>query len=307
MIPTDIIFHHFDQSPFSEKIRLAFGLKGLAWRSVRVSTIMPRPDLMPLTGGYRRTPTMQIGADIYCDTSVILSEIEARWPQPPLWPTGFSGLVSMLGLWSDRAFFQNSVNLIFGLLGDSLPPEFIEDRQKLRGGQFDIAKMKAAEPQMRDQFRAHAQWIEAQLQGRQAGLLGPYSLADVHAYMNIWYVTRRTDIGAALLAEFPRIRDWAARLAAIGHGERSELSSGEALAIATAATPQTAVAADPADPNGRKPGDLVSVTPDDYGRIPVVGEIVSLSSQRIAIRRHDETAGEIVVHFPRAGFSIASA
>ena len=63
-----IILHHFDQSPFSEKIRLIFGLKSIAWRSVRISRIMPRPDLMPLTGGYRRTPVMQIGADIYCDT-----------------------------------------------------------------------------------------------------------------------------------------------------------------------------------------------------------------------------------------------
>ncbi len=116
MTPTEIIFHHFDASPFSEKIRLAFGLKGLAWRSVRVSPIMPRPDLMPLTGGYRRTPTMQIGADIYCDTAVILAEIEARWPEPPLWPKGQEGVVSMLALWSDKTFFQNTVNLVFGAI-----------------------------------------------------------------------------------------------------------------------------------------------------------------------------------------------
>jgi hypothetical protein len=32
---------------------------------------------------------------------------------------------------------------------------------------------------------------------------------------------------------------------------------------------------------------------------------VSLSAQHIAIRRRDERAGEIVVHFPRAGFWIA--
>ena len=55
-----IILHHFDQSPFSEKIRVILGFKRLAWKSVRISRIMPRPDLMPLTGGYRRTPTMPI-------------------------------------------------------------------------------------------------------------------------------------------------------------------------------------------------------------------------------------------------------
>ena len=69
---SDIILHHFDPSPFSEKIRVIFGFKRIAWKSCQISRIMPRPDLMPLTGGYRRTPVMQIGADIFCDTQIII-------------------------------------------------------------------------------------------------------------------------------------------------------------------------------------------------------------------------------------------
>jgi glutathione S-transferase len=212
MTPTPIIFHHFDASPFSEKIRLVFGLKQLAWRSVRVSPIMPRPDLTPMTGGYRRTPTMQIGADIFCDTRIILREIEARYPEPMLLPRGVAGMATALGMWTDRAFFRNTVNLVFGTLGDQVPREFIEDRERLRGGKFDISGMKAALPQMRDQFRAHVDWIETQLAS--AGgewLLGAVSLADVHTYMNVWYVTTRLPHGEALLQEFPRVRAWAAR------------------------------------------------------------------------------------------------
>jgi hypothetical protein len=49
------------------------------------------------------------------------------------------------------------------------------------------------------------------------------------------------------------------------------------------------------------------VMPDDYGKIGVRGEIVALSSQHIAIRRHDPIAGEMVVHFPRAGFLVLPA
>jgi hypothetical protein len=211
----------------------------------------------------------------------------------------------MLGVWSDRTFFQTTVNLVFGSLGDRVPQDFIEDRQKLRGGKFDIAAMRAALPQMRDQFRANADGIETQLEGREAGLLGAYSLADIHAYMNVWYVLRRLDDAAALLAEFPKLRAWAERLKAVGHGGRTEIPSGEALEIAKAATPTCLTFADPGDPNARKPGDFVSVTPDDYGRVPVTGEIVSLSAQHIAIRRRDEIAGEIVVHFPRLGFAVA--
>ena len=91
---------------------------------------------------------------------------------------------------------------------------------------------------------------------------------------------------------------------AVGPGAREEVTADEALAIATKASPETCAENDPNDPNGRKVGDKVRVTPDDYGKDQVGGEIVSLSAQHIAIRRVDERVGEIVVHFPRAGFVV---
>src|SRR5215470_14804346 len=146
--PYPVILHHFDQSPFSEKIRVIFGFKRVAWRSVRISRI---------------TPVMQIGADIYCDTQIIIRELEARFPTPTLFPAGHAGLPWALSMWSDRSFFQNTVSLVFGTLADKVPRDFIDDRERLRGAPFNIEAMKAAIPQMRDQFRAHASWIEAQL------------------------------------------------------------------------------------------------------------------------------------------------
>ncbi len=88
------------------------------------------------------------------------------------------------------------------------------------------------------------------------------------------------------------------RIHAIGHGTRTEMSSADALEIAAKAHPESPVFGDPADPNGRKPGDVVGVMPDDYGKIPVHGEIVSLSAQHIAIRRSDQRAGDVVRAFP---------
>lgn len=303
-----IILHHFEKSPFSEKVRLAFGLKQLAWTSVLVPRVMPRPELMPMTGGYRRTPTLQIGADIYCDTQCILREIERRFPQPALLSSPDAGLGWGAGMWTDRSFFQNTVNLVFGTLADAVPPEFIRDREQLRGQAFDVQAMRRAIPQMRDQYRAHVDWIDAQLRDGRAWLLGDRcGLVDLHAYMNVWYVRSNLPDADALLAGLERAAAWERRVGAIGHGVRTEMSAADALALATQSTPQTPVAADPRDPNGRKPGDRVAVVPDDYGKVPVVGEIVSLSAQHVAIRRHDERAGEIVVHFPKAGFLVSPA
>src|ERR1700759_1617078 len=121
-----IILHHFDQSPFSEKIRLIFGLKNIAWTSVQISRIMPRPDLMPLTGGYRKTPVMQIGADIYCDTQIIVRELERRFPAPAI--VRDKGLSYGIGQWVDKPFFQAVIPLVFGEVGHMIPEAFKKDR-----------------------------------------------------------------------------------------------------------------------------------------------------------------------------------
>jgi glutathione S-transferase len=303
-LSSDIILHHFEASPFSEKIRVIFGYKNIAWKSCLISRIMPRPDLMPLTGGYRRTPVMQIGADIYCDTQIIIRELERRYPNPTLFPGGNAGVPWALGMWTDRPFFLSTVNLVFGSLGDKVPQDFIEDRSKLRGAKFDVPAMTAAIPQMRDQFRANMDWIEAQLAGGRPFLLGEFSLADVSAYMNLWYARQSLPEIEDILKHLPLTSAWEKRIQALGHGTRSEISTAEALEIGTKSTPTAKTSADAHDPNGRKPGDVVSIHSDDAWKTDIRGEIVSLSAQHIAIRRKDDRAGEVVVHFPRAGFTI---
>jgi glutathione S-transferase len=270
---------------------------------------------MPLTGGYRRTPVMQIGAEVFCDTQIIIREIERRFPSPTVFPSGNAGVPWALGLWTDRTLFQNAVNLVFGTLGPKVPQEFVEDRSRLRGARFDVDKMRAAVPQMRDQLRAHLGWIDAQLSDGRKWLIGDFSLADISAYMNVWYM--RSSLASAedraaaghekIFAGLQRIAAWESRMRAVGHGSRQEMLAQEALAIAAKAKPEAVAENDPHDPNGRKVGDRVLVVPDDYGKVEVRGVIVSLSAQHIAIRRTDDRVGEIVVHFPRAGFLVIPA
>ncbi len=301
----DIIFHHYPTSPFSEKVRLAFGMKGLSWRAVVQPVIMPKPHLVALTGGYRKIPVMQIGADIYCDTQIILAELERRVPDPPIMQ---GGLGNAVGFWADRVFFQASVPLIFGALGDKVDPAFMKDREALSGRPFDVAQMKAAVPLMREQWRAHAGFIESALQSGGDFLEGKPGIADLHAHMNVWFLsTFAPDEGTKLLAEFGRVRAWYDRLNAIGHGTPTEMAPEEAIAVAKAAMPREAEHADVAEPNGLKPGQAVTVMADDYGRDPISGTLVSSSAHRIAIRRTDPAVGEVVVHFPRAGFWVLPA
>ena len=112
---------------------------------------------------------------------------------------------------------------------------------------------------------------------------------------------------AAPLDGFPRLLTWAERIAAIGHGKRSQMSAQQALDVARDATSIATATVDPRDPAGRKPGQTVTVTPDDTGRDPVAGELVASDIHEIVIRRNDRAVGEVCVHFPRAGFVVAPA
>ncbi|HEY0436919.1 MAG TPA: glutathione S-transferase family protein, partial [Phenylobacterium sp.] len=237
------ILHHYDTSPFSEKPRVMFGVKGLAWRAVTQPVIMPKPELTPLTGGYRRIPVMQVGADVYCDSQVILAEIEARNPEPTVVrPCDWA-----VNLWADRLFFQTTVAVVFGEIGDTVPEAFKKDREALSGRPFDTAAMKAAAVPAKAQWRAHAAFVERGLMGGEFLGGSTPSLADIAAYMNVWWLRRAAhDAAEALLAGLPRTQAWRERLKALGHGSRSEMSGAEALAAAKAATPAAPPAHDPA-------------------------------------------------------------
>jgi glutathione S-transferase len=305
---TEVILHHYPLSPYAEKVRKALGIKRLSWRSVTIPVIMPKPDLMPLTGGYRKTPVMQIGADIYCDSQLILRELERRFPEPSLYRGTDAGTANALSFYLDRTLFSWVVGMTFGLSPKPLPEGFIEDRAKLMGRELNLDRLKHAVPMLLDQLRPQFAWLEAMLVDGRAYLCGEHpTMVDCSAYHLCWFITTNVNGATPPLGELPKLRAWMQRMERIGHGTPTDLDSKDAIAIAKAATPQVEEHADANDPYGRKIGMRVQVAPDDTGRDPVVGELVSLSTYEVVIKRSDPQVGEVAVHFPRAGFVIQPA
>src|SRR3954470_10390129 len=150
----NIILHHYEMSPYSEKVRLGLGLKGLEWASVEIPAIMPKPHVTALTGGYRKAPVLQIGADIYCDSQLIMRELERRLPSPSFYPAG-RGAADALAWWAEKTTFSPAAGIVFAERSNSLPAGFLEDRAKFSGRNIDPAAMKAAVPNLLDQLRAH--------------------------------------------------------------------------------------------------------------------------------------------------------
>ncbi len=303
---TQIILHHFDISPFAEKVRLAFGIKNLSWQSVQIPLIMPKPDLTALTGGYRKTPVMQIGADIYCDTQRIALELERRFPDNTLFPAGSKALSSAFSSWSDVAFFQPGAGLSMGT-NEGLPEDLLNDRMQFFEF-MDFDELPNQLTHLYSQFDAHLHLLEQMLAERGQFLSGSDAgWLDILAYFPVWMSQSNIADSAELLQPYPLLQAWQQRMVAIGHGTRSELSAAEALNIARETKPSVDLRVRATAFPKLRYGQTVTVCAADYGRDPVHGELIGLDQESISVRRNTEQLGDLVVHFPRIGYTVNSA
>jgi glutathione S-transferase len=304
---SDLILHHYPPSPVSEKIRTGLGLKSLDWRSVEQNRLPDRPELFAMTGGYRRIPVMQIGADIYCDTLCMFQELEARFPEPSFFPNQGNGMPFALSRWTDGPLFDLAFRIALAPVAGDLPPAFVADRARLYiGPDADMEKERADLPHTLAQFRAQIGWLETRLETGRAYILGDApGMPDLLAWFIVWFVKERYGDAEALFSEFPRLNQWAARMAAVGHGCSSPMTPDEALEVAKGAVSITPEAADPADPQGLEVGMKVGVAPlTDSGETAVEGRIRVSSRDRVALVHEHPLCGEVVVHFPRVGYRV---
>lgn len=308
---TDIVLHHYAFSTFSEKVRLALGLKGLSYRSVDIPGMPPRPLLEPLTGGYRRAPVLQVGADVYCDTNVILPALERLHPSPSLYPGGSEGVARGLSFAWERALWIPTIGVLTHFIGEHIPPEFIKDRKE--GYLYIDISREAMAPELplhRQRVTAQYAWLKAQLADGRRFVFGdaPGAL-DLTCYQTIHLLRKNCppEVDAMLGIDGP-LPGWYDRVAAIGHGTPVPATAEDAFAAARDASPAPVTHLRPdGDPGGLPAGARVTVTPDDNARVAVAGTLVAASDGEIVIHRRDAQAGDLHLHFPRLGFDVLPA
>jgi glutathione S-transferase len=189
----------------------------------------------------------------------------------------------------------------------NLPPALVADRARLYlGPDGDFNKEVADLPHVLAQLRAQLGWFEAQLSAGSPYLFGDKpGMGDLLTWFIVWFLRGRNPRADELLAEFPALIVWEARMKTIGHGSPSAMTPLEALAVAKAAQPVTPEKSDPLDPQGLAPGMRVTITPISVGgETAVAGDIIAVDRDKIAIRRSEPACGIVAVHFPRVGYRV---
>lgn len=298
-----IVLHQYDVSPFSEKVRVALGIKGLEWHACEQPAIMPKPELLELTGGYRRIPVLQIGADLYFDSLLIIDELERRFPSPSIYGGCGRGMGHALNVWSDQAMFWPVVMALFG--GDwDYDDAFVTDRSAMSGQPFDRAAMIAAAPAAENQLRGHLDLIDRQLADGRAFLFGGQpDIADAIAYYNLAFIRHGQGRTARLLADYANLLAWETRIRAIGHGKRqTDVSRTSAIEIARITSPAPIVSRAARD--GLSPGDKVRIVYNDANSAPLEATILAADDWSISVRPLHSKVGEINIHMPRSAAAI---
>lgn len=308
MTQAALILHHYPSSPFSEKVRLMLGFKQLAWRSVMVPSILPKPDVQALTGGYRRTPILQIGADIYCDTALISTVLEHLQPEPLLYPPPLKGVARIVADWADHTLFWTAMayNLqprgaavLFAKAPEGTAQAFAADRSAMGTG---MHRMRA--PEATAAYRSYLRRIAHMVEEHDYLFGAEPCAADFSVYHPLWFTRHCVAPLADIFEATPAVLEWMDRMAALGHGHSEKLSAQDAVTVAAGAEPLPLEPCTFQDEHGIALGSSVALSAESFGTEPTQGELLAATRTHYTLRRHDPRAGTLHVHFPRIGYTL---
>jgi len=304
-----LILHQYAASPFSEKVRCLLGYKKQDYHMVEIPVIMPKPDLMALTGGYRKTPVLQIGADIFCDTAAICRIIDHLFSDNSIYPESEDALLTAAAHWTDTFLFKLAVAVAFQpkAVANS---ELFSDQEAAAAFMADRAALSEGSNELSVDLRiAQSHWslymrrLDNQLKA--AHFIGgdQPNIVDFSTYHCCWFVYNNDSLKSEL-DQFKALAEWMVRMASFGQGNSEFMTGEDAVGVAK----DSVIAPGSGDTylaeGEPAPGDTVDIMPIDYGFQPTRGELMGSSIDEFVLKRVDERAGEVAVHFPRIGFQI---
>jgi glutathione S-transferase len=302
MTENALILHHYDISPFSQKAQKMMGLKGLDWLSVEMPLIAPKPDVEALTGGYRGTPILQVGADVFIDNWMIARALDSRAPAAPLNPRGPLEAAALYA-WCERLFIP-LLHSAFATYKNQWEPDFLADRKQVFPD-VDFDSLHIADPDRRSQVNAFLGEAAAQL-GRGASFLGGETPdgGDVHVWGMIWMIYSALPDLVPLVERYEEIMDWHERMERLGRGGRTDVTFDAAWDALRAGHFQPLPDTPMTEPLRDWLGARVEVSAGSADRGMATGRLIAVDQHQVVIATTPLGGAEAHVWFPRFGYHL---
>ena len=299
------ILHHYDASPFSRKAQKMLGIKGLDWLSIEMPMTAPKPDIEGLTGGYRGTPVLQLGADIFIDNLAIVEALDKVFPDKPALMGHQSRFTDdAIGYWAEQ-LFDPVLRAAVAKYALSWDADFRADRQGVFP-HLDFENSSANMPVYASQIVGMLTTLNRHLEEGNTFIHGAApSLADVHCWGIMWFVISAIPEVASQIETLSPLMRWYGKVDDIGFGKRSEATFDRAWEAVDLPASGSYVSAEHVDEDFRGwLGCEVRVDAQGADRGAVTGELLAIDQRLLVISVTQENHPSTRIHFPRAGYSL---
>lgn len=305
-----IILHRAFGSVYAQKTMCVLGYAGANWHSVMTSEGLPRPVLETLVGSFaRRPPVLQIGADLYCDTDMIMMALSKQLNQPDLNRLTLSECENQQILAFDSELFyavQGSISKrqfatrFFRKFGVKKAFTFFKDRLTMRNSK---QAQQLITGKSQEQWKAIVEKHFAQMQRQLENV--PFlsgkntpNAVDFSAFTQVFYMDFLNDLIDA--KNYSEVGAWYQRMTAFGLGNFSEITAEKSIEIAknTEPTPipETLQTSD-------RLGEEIEVPYNDsLGKLivePLKAILVGEDDFQYIIERKNEAIGKVHIHIPK--------
>ena len=303
MASPTLILHQYDISPFSQKAQKMMGLKGLSWQSVEMPMIAPKRDIEALTGGYRGTPVLQIGRDVFIDNWMIARALDEFDTNGPAINAQGGLREAALYAWGER-LFTPLLHAALAAYQSDWDADFLADRKRVFPD-VDFDTLHVSDPDRRSQVRAYLGTVEAQLSMGQDFLGGAQADGwDIHVWGMVWMIHSALPTLMPIVEIFPRLTDWYERVSALGTGDREDAEIEIAWQTLKEGPARPLPETPDQEPLAQWVGEVVDISAGSADRGSASGCLLAVDHEQVVLGVEPISGEPAQVWFPRFGYHL---
>lgn len=265
--------------------------------------IAPKPDVEALTGGYRGTPVLQIGRDVFIDNWMIaraLDEFDASGPAI----NAQGGLrEAALYAWGER-LFTPLLHAALAAYQSEWDADFLADRKRVFPD-VDFDTLNVSDPDRRSQVRAYLGTVEAQLGLNQDFLGGAQAdSCDIHVWGMVWMIHSALPALMPIVETFPRLTDWYERVSAFGTGDREDVKIDVAWQSLKDGPARPLPDTPDHEPLAPWVGEVVDIAAGSADRGSASGRLLAVDHEQVVLGVEPISGEAAHVWFPRFGYHL---